>query len=298
MLSKRDSSRRVGEGRRAAPSKWPGMRLAIPSDEICPDFEAAVRTGRAWGIDWFEIRGLPSGRIPHVARKDLDAVTRLVDEQGVKISALSPGVFKVPLGAPEVARQMGETLPRTYALAQQWGAQIVIVFSFRTQDPTAADPPDAVVEALRRTASEAAQAGLKVVVENERSHWAGTGAQSAALVRAVNHDNLRLNWDPGNAIAAGDTPYPEGYQAVRGLVGHLHIKDERRTGDGYEVVLPGDGEADWPGQFRALLQDGFDGFYTVETHFGPRLETSEQAVARVQRMLQEAAEGLRRGAEA
>lgn len=273
------------EGSPPVSSKSPPMRLAIVTDEITPDFESAVRAARGWGIEWFEIRGLASGRLPDVSRQDLDAVTRLVEREGARVSALSPGVFKVPVSAPEVARQLDETLPRTYALAQRWGARIVIVFPFRKEDLAAPEPPDAVIEALRRAAREAAQAGLRVVLENERGTWAGTGAESAALLRAAGHDNLRLNWDPGNAVAAGDTPYPDGYQAARGWVAHLHIKDERRSPTGFETVLPGDGEINWPGQFRALLQDGYDGFFTIETHFGPGLETSQAATARVRQML-------------
>ena len=51
-----------------------------------------------------------------------------------------------------------------------------------------------------------------------------------------------LNWDPGNAAARGEKPYPDGYDALpKGRIGHVHCKDVVDLGDG-EDGMGGDGQ--------------------------------------------------------
>jgi sugar phosphate isomerase/epimerase len=42
---------------------------------------------------------------------------------------------------------------------------------------------------------------------------------------------------------------------------------------------------DWAGQLRALSEDGFDGFLTIETHFEPKVAGSKQSLQWVQQTL-------------
>ena len=40
-----------------------------------------------------------------------------------------------------------------------------------------------------------------------------------------------LNWDPGNAAAAGEIPYPDGYNLLpKDRIGHCHCKDVVKKG--------------------------------------------------------------------
>ena len=93
-----------------------------------------------------------------------------------------------------------------------------------------------------------------------------------------------MNWDPGNAFFAGETPYPDGYRAVRGLVGHVHFKDARRTSTG-ELEYVADGQIDWAGQIRALQQDGYSGYISVETHLRPKVAEANAGLARLRQLV-------------
>jgi L-ribulose-5-phosphate 3-epimerase len=97
-----------------------------------------------------------------------------------------------------------------------------------------------------------------------------TGAESAAMLRAIKSPALELNWDPGNAYAAGETPYPNGYEALdKKRIGHMHLKDAAPNPKGGEAIwMPvGGGKIDYLGQFRALLKDGYAGTMSLETHY-------------------------------
>jgi sugar phosphate isomerase/epimerase len=140
-----------------------------------------------------------------------------------------------------------------------------------------------VLEILARAAERAGSMGITLAVENEEGFWADTGERTAALVRAIGHPALGVNWDPGNAYCAGDEPYPTGYRAVRDLIRHVHFKDARRGIDGAADYVA-EGEIDWEGQMRALAADGYGGFISVETHLRPKVGSARQLLDRLRRL--------------
>ena len=88
---------------------------------------------------------------------------------------------------------------------------------------------------------------------------------------------MRACWDPGNAMFAGENPYPEGYEAVRPFVAHVHVKDAVTGPDGnpkWSVV--GEGAIDYGAHFDALRRDGYPGWISLETHYRPEGGTPEE----------------------
>ncbi|MCL2478061.1 MAG: sugar phosphate isomerase/epimerase, partial [Treponema sp.] len=88
-------------------------------------------------------------------------------------------------------------------------------------------------------------------------------------------------WDPGNDIWDPDNeiPYPDGYNFIKKYISHVHLKDGRRINGKAEGAPIGRGEVDWKGQFRALIDDGYSGFVTLETHYRPAKKFSAQELA-------------------
>ncbi|MFW6097571.1 MAG: sugar phosphate isomerase/epimerase family protein, partial [Chloroflexota bacterium] len=118
----------------------------------------------------------------------------------------------------------------------------------------------------------------------EAGFWADTGARTAAIVQAVDHPALGINWDPGNAYEAGDRPFPNGYEAVRPYLRHVHFKDVYRLDDGSHHYAV-NGDIDWEGQISALRADGYGGYISVETHMEPKVAAARDTVARLRRLL-------------
>ena len=113
-----------------------------------------------------------------------------------------------------------------------------------------------------------------------RSCWANTGVNTAAVLEAVGSPALRALWDPGNDYVSGGVPYPDGYEAVRTHVAHVHVKDARVVDAAagltrWEAI--GEGEIDYPGQIRGLLEDGYAGVIALETHWRPAGGSAESA---------------------
>jgi sugar phosphate isomerase/epimerase len=89
------------------------------------------------------------------------------------------------------------------------------------------------------------------------------------LLKAVPHDGLGLAWDPNNAASCGESSFPDGYRKLDpARIFHVHLRDYRHKPDGSVEWAPvGAGEFDNVEQIRALRKDGYQGGFTLETHW-------------------------------
>lgn len=283
------------------------MKISLITDEISSDPETAIELGVTWGVRNFELRGFFTDRAPRFSAYQKQRLRDMLEDYQASVIAIGPGLFKVPLPPPiapratlgwmdysayenwsaarSAARQhLEELLPESLEYAHELGASKVLIFGFDRAGAPPGEAPEGALTILRLAAERAGSAGLELVLENEAGFWADTGARTAQMVRAVDHPNLRINWDPANAYFAGEQPFPQGYTTVRGLVGHVHFKDARRQGAG-EPQYAVQGDIDWAGQIQALASDGYDGYISVETHMRPKVESARLALERLRALL-------------
>ncbi|MDR7555562.1 MAG: sugar phosphate isomerase/epimerase family protein [Armatimonadota bacterium] len=283
------------------------MKLAVVTDELSDDLETALELAAELGLRHVELRGVGGRRVPRLDPYWRRRLPQLLARFRVEVVAISPGLFKIPLPTPvpegfqvlrwqdreESARERRQEalladhrtrlLEESLAFAQELGCRVVVTFGI-VKTPGVTFMPQTVVEVLAEAASTAQRAGIVLALENEHICWADTGARTAALVRQIGSPALRVNWDPGNALAAGERPYPDGYAAVRGLVAHVHVKDARRAApDTVEWTV--DGDIDWAAQLRALRDDGYEGAISIETHVRPKVAGVRATLRRVQEAL-------------
>jgi len=263
------------------------ISLGIVSDEVSSDFSEAVRHALGWGISIFEIRVLKTGRIPAVDQGELRDVKALAMSSNVSISALSPGMFKLPISqSVELEKELANTLPKTLELARELGASMVIVFGFQREQN---EPPGnfhRAVDFMRRAAEVAKKVGIRLVVENEPGFWCDSGENTAKLIAAVDSPSLRANWDPCNGYGTAEKPYPNGYESVKQFIANVHVKDTKE-GALIRCVPVGEGALDWKGQLEAVVRDQIVKHVTIETHCLPLVEKSKQNVDTLRTYLSE-----------
>lgn len=286
------------------------MEISIVTDELSADPETAIELGVQWGVKVFELRGYFDQRVPEFSPYQKQHLRDVLDHYGVRIIAIGPGLFKMPLpptAPPQfslswmasaaysrwaedrraVQYHLNELLPRSLEYASELGVERIVSFGFDRGGAPVGAPPDELLEILSIAAQTVHAAGMQLVLENEAGFWPDTGSRTAEIIRAVNHPGLAVNWDPGNAFFAGDCPFPDGYQAVRDFVRHVHVKDARRHPDGaYEYVSQG--EINWVGQIRALMEDKYAGYLSVETHLNPKVAEARSSVQRLRQWIAEA----------
>ncbi len=269
------------------------LDIAIVSDEIHASFKNAVEYGVKWGVKKYEIRVLSTGRIPYVEASDIKEVKDTMNESGVEVTAVSPGIFKIPLNNKAgYKKEHEETIFKTFDIAKEFNTNKVIIFGIERYENEPEENYNLVIENLSRMAETAEKNGFQIFVENEPGFWCDTGENTAKILKQINSPALRSNWDLGNSFTGGQTPYPDGYEYVKGLVGNLHIKDYIVKKDGsFECVTIDKGNIDWEGQFRAIMNDSDLGHVTVETHCLPLVEKSKKNVEEVAAILKKITEG-------
>jgi sugar phosphate isomerase/epimerase len=109
---------------------------------------------------------------------------------------------------------------------------------------------------------------------NEKEIYGDIPRRCLDIVQSVGSEHLKVAWDAANFVQVGVRPYTEGYATLRPHLAYVQIKDARL--DTGEVVTSGEGDGELVETIRALHADGFDGFFSLETHLG-------QAHARVLR---------------
>jgi sugar phosphate isomerase/epimerase len=91
-------------------------------------------------------------------------------------------------------------------------------------------------------------------------------------------------WDPCNEVFAngGKNPFPQGYDWIKDSMIHMHIKDAKKNeGSGEVECTPiGEGVIDYEGHFKQLKEDGYEGYLSLETHWRPKKELSEDLLDR------------------
>lgn len=280
------------------------LKISLITDEISADPETAIELGVQWGVLDFELRGFYTDRVPYISGYQKQLLRNVLDRYQASIIAIGPGLFKVPFPPEKPARNslawldsggyeswsaarktcyshLNELLPASLDYANELGARKIVTFGFDRGGAPCGSPPEEMLDLLRLAAQRAETEGLELVLENEAGFWADTGAHTAELVRLVNHPALKVNWDPGNAYFACDQPFPEGYNAVRPYVRHVHFKDAG-TGPMGEPEYLVKGQIDWEGQIRALAADGYEGHISVETHTWPKVAATQALLQRLQ----------------
>ena len=282
------------------------FRVSVINDEISQDFGRACEVAaREFGMEWIELRGMWNKNIVNLDAKEIAEAQRILRKYGLRVTDIASPLFKVDWkGAPRskfstsndfhadfTFEQQDEVLERSIELAKTFQTDRVRCFDFWRLD-NQAPYREAINEKLLDAASKTGAKGIVLLLENDSALNTATGAEAAKVLSAVKSPYLMLNWDPGNAAASGETPYPNGYNLLpRDRIGHCHCKDAVKTAKGSEWAAMGRGIVDWAGQFKALKRDGYHYAVSLETHWGggdtPE-ESSRQSWAGMKKLLHDA----------
>lgn len=265
------------------------MKLSAITDEISQDFEHALDVLAEYGATGAELRGLWGTNVGELSDEQVKRARRALREHGMHVSCLASPFYKCDIESSEASvagrmhlatargyDQQLDLLRRLCDIADAVETDLIRVFAFWRRGDLTPEIEQHIIEAFHAPLEIAATRNKVLVLENEHACYLGTGAEIARVIASINHPNLRACWDPGNALSAGETPYPDGYAAVRPYVKHVHIKDAVFVDDEPRWCVVGEGVIDYSGQFAALRADHYDGYISLETHYVPKDGTPEE----------------------
>jgi L-ribulose-5-phosphate 3-epimerase len=249
------------------------IKLGVTTDEIDDDVLKSARFLRDHGLKWAEVRNIWG---PYNTEQPVEKVreaAKIFDENGLKVSILDTGFFKIPL-PPETAEgrktleAQWKVLDAAMERARVFGTRKLRVFTFMlAMGESPSEKTGARIDELMREASRRAK-GFQLAVENIGGGHVWSGAQSGAFLKRVKEDNIGMAWDPNNGAESGEQSFPDGYRQVDPKrIFHVHLRDYKHQDSKVVWTAVGAGEFDNTGQIRALLKDGYQEGFTLETHW-------------------------------
>jgi L-ribulose-5-phosphate 3-epimerase len=266
------------------------FKLGVINDEISPDLEHDLQWCQHYGLQWVELRGVWGKNVTEMEPDNVKRAQDLLAKYNIRVSVIDSPYYKITLPGTEVFRREGSKdsatmddqkplLERAMARAKDFGTDKVRIFAFwRVKEPKTVF--DRIAKLLDETAAIAKKENIRLVLENEYACNVATGAESVEMLNAVKAPALGLNWDSGNAFAAGELkPYPDGYAGLdKKRIWHMHLKDAVMDDQGKSHWKPiGDGSIDFVGQFKALLKESYQGTLSLETHYSNAAHNKEES---------------------
>ena len=251
------------------------FRLGVTIDEIDDDPVVAAKFLREFGLSWAEVRNLWGKYNTELPLEKVRQARSIFDEYGVKVAVEGTGFFKIPLppDTPEGRRVLDgqwKLLDDSMERAAALGTDKMRVFAFTLEKGVAPGPRDydRIYELVRETARRARAKNLRLALENVGGSYVWTGEEAGRLLGAVKESNLGLTWDPNNAAEKGEQPFPGGYRHLDpARIFNVHLRDFKHNAGKVEWTAVGEGEFDNLAQIRALLHDGYQEGFTLETHW-------------------------------
>ncbi len=219
------------------------MKLGVITDGISRDFTHALDVIVECGLTHAELQFIGDQEIGDLGPAEMQAVKSALAARDLRVPCISRHNF-VGLGVtetgptdPAFVRQM-DAFKRTIDAAHAVDSPLVRIMGFRKEMilfgsggaedwNVATGAWDALLDLTRPAIEIAAAAGVTLVIETGNGGMVNSAHLAARLVAEIDSSHLQVLWDPANCLYSSETAFPDGYEALAGCLGHVHIKDTR-----------------------------------------------------------------------
>ncbi len=265
-------------------------KLGTITDGISRDFEYALDVMVETGLEYVELQYLWKKQVGDLTDRELGRVERLIKERDLKVSCISHhNLSAIPVDTSVVApvyRSHIKTLQRCIDVAQAVGTNLVRIFSFRKEmvlfgaEPIISEGAwSMLLEGLEEPLQIADAADITLVIETAISGNVTSALLARKLIDELDVPHLKVLWDPCSSLYCTEVPYPDGYEAIREYIAHVHLKDgivnlPAATFD-FCAMRRGQMDPYYNDIVKALDRDGYDGTISLESVYTPEGGTRE-----------------------
>lgn len=259
--------------------------LSVISDEVSQDFQRVIDVCNDYGVAMVEPRSVWDTPPQELSADQVRRMKAILNDNAFRVPCIAAPFLKCDLGDQEQYKQHMEILRRCINLAHELDCRIIRGFTFWKTGPAEAVWQQ-LLDAYEEPISLCEEADVYIGIENEASTHIATAAEAEQMYIDLASDRVRAIWDPANEVYAadGELPFPTAFERMKPFMIHMHIKDAVKDPEaegGARCVPVGDGGyIDYPGQFQALIDMGYEGACSLETHWRPSAELDEDLLNR------------------
>ena len=260
------------------------FKLGTITDGISRDFEYALDTMVETGLEYVELQYLWEKQVGDLTDTDIERVKGLIEARDLKVSCISHhNLSALPVDTAVVApayREHITTLQRCINVAQALGTNLVRIFSFRKEmvlfgaEPVISEGAWTILmNRLEEPLQIAGAAGITLVMETAISGNVTSGLLARKLIDELDVPHLKVLWDPCSSLYCTEVPYPDGYEAIREHIAHIHLKDGvvNLPAATFDFCAMRQGQMDpyYNDIVDALKRDGYEGTISLESVYTP-----------------------------
>ncbi|MDX8440235.1 sugar phosphate isomerase/epimerase family protein [Mesorhizobium australafricanum] len=266
------------------------MKLGVITDGISRDLEHALKVAREFDLNYAELQFVWDKEIGDHDKTELAKIKSLLDAHGMKVPCISRHIFtggtlQMSTKTTDAVYQgQLDSLRRCIAVAKELGSPLVRIFSGRKemilfgkngaeQWNVAKGAWDALPGLIEPAVKIAEEEDITLVVETGNGTMVNSSWTAAKLIDAIGSPRLKVLWDSANNCYAHERMFPEGYEVIRGKIGHIHIKDVVVDTPKATLEVREMGKGQLADQFEpaanALRADGYDGVVSFESVYHP-----------------------------
>ncbi len=202
-------------------------------------------------------------------RRDLK---RILSSKQLSLDALRIAGPRTALADPATIDRTIENARKGFHLAHDLGITTVSLNVGNLADSKT--PMDTVVSAIRELAQHADSAGLTLAISSDSSDIL------AGILKRVDYDRARVNFDTARIIAAGEDPLKVA-ENLGDAIGQLTAADAVRAGSSVRTTYLGEGQLPLPDLLEILQELNFRGPMIVDPRDLPDPATGAHHAAEV-----------------
>ena len=235
------------------------------ADEIDPQLDVQLKVVKDLGMEYICFRAADG---KGVAEYTLDEVKERIlprlNAAGVKVSSLGSPIGKIDIDDDAAYEKQLQQLDTLCQICNLLDCKYIRMFSFWMLNKNPDEWKDEVLKKLRGFADIAAKYDVILIHENEKDIYGDTAARCAGLLDELASPNFKAAFDFANFVQCGENT-AECWELLKEHVAYIHIKDAVSGKNENVVCATGDGQI--PEILRkAIREDGYEGFLTLEPH--------------------------------
>lgn len=266
------------------------MKIGVITNGISNDYETSCRIMRETGVAYAEIQHVDNLPVENLTTSDALRWKEISKRYDVVPMCITTHAFVgIPVADIEVNdelyRQHLALLRNAIRMAKILGvdmvrtmtfAKTIVTFGAHGAEQWLAGQNRSwpkFIQLFRPLAAMAEDEGITLLIETCFNSMNTSASLSKRMIEEVGSPNLKLLWDMANAMYYHEYPTVALYESIKGVLGHIHVKDVKLDTVNSTVDFCPLGTGDLAPYLadlaRALRGDEYQGYISLENVYKP-----------------------------